>query len=179
MSDNTRISRLTAEAIIDRIPQLAEVLEDCVNGGASVSFMQPFSREKAVAFWEGVARSAAGGERHVLAAIDEDDRVIGTVQLIVDLPENQPHRAEVAKLLVHSRGRRRGIAGALMNELEQIAAAGNKTTLVLDTATGSGAETFYARSGWQRAGVIPAFALMPDGEMTGTTLFYKQLAPRP
>lgn len=171
-----RLTLLTADAINDRLFQLADVLEDCVNGGASVSFMLPFHRETALAFWRGVARSAASGERRVLAAIDENDAVIGTVQLIVDLPENQPHRAEVAKLLVHSRGRRRGIAGLLMAELERVAAAEKKTTLVLDTATGSGAEIFYARSGWQRAGVIPAFALMPDGEMAGTTVFYKHLA---
>ena len=171
-----RLTLLSADAINDRLSQLADVLEDCVNGGASVSFMQPFHRETAILFWQGVARSAAAGERRVLAAIDDSDMVIGTVQLIVDLPENQPHRAEVAKLLVHSRGRRRGIAGLLMGELERVAAAEKRTTLVLDTATGSGAETFYVRSGWQRAGVIPAFALMPDGVMTGTTLFYKHLA---
>ena len=178
MPADIRLVQLSADAVRDRISQLADVLEDCVAGGASVSFMLPFHRDTASAFWQGVARSAAAGERRVLAAIDDKDTVIGTVQLIVDLPENQPHRAEVAKLLVHSRGRRRGIAAALMAELERLAAAGNKTTLVLDTATGSGAETFYSRCGWQRVGVIPAFALMPDGKMTGTTLFYKQLAPQ-
>ncbi|EMB4326367.1 GNAT family N-acetyltransferase [Pluralibacter gergoviae] len=178
MPADIRLVQLSADAVRDRISQLADVLEDCVAGGASVSFMLPFHRDTAIAFWQGVARSAAAGERRVLAAIDDKDTVIGTVQLIVDLPENQPHRAEVAKQLVHSRGRRRGIAAALMAELERLAAAGNKTTLVLDTATGSGAETFYSRCGWQRVGVIPAFALMPDGEMTGTTLFYKQLAPQ-
>ena len=178
MPADIRLVQLSADAVRAPISQLADVLEDCVAGGASVSFMLPFHRDTAIAFWQGVARSAAAGERRVLAAIDDKDTVIGTVQLIVDLPENQPHRAEVAKLLVHSRGRRRGIAAALMAELERLAAAGNKTTLVLDTATGSGAETFYSRCGWQRVGVIPAFALMPDGKMTGTTLFYKQLAPQ-
>lgn len=140
MPADIRLVQLSADAVRDRISQLADVLEDCVAGGASVSFMLPFHRDTAIAFWQGVARSAAAGERRVLAAIDDKDTVIGTVQLIVDLPENQPHRAEVAKLLVHSRGRRRGIAAALMAELERLAAAGNKTTLVLDTATGSGAE---------------------------------------
>ena len=175
MQPTFHLTTLSAQEIITRIDQLSDVLADCVNGGASVSFMLPFQPETARAFWQKMARSVALGERVVLAAVDAQDVVIGTAQLIIDLPENQPHRGEVAKLLVHSRGRRQGIALALMSELENIAGEGGKRLLVLDTATGSGAEQFYQRSGWQRAGVIPDFALMPDGEVCSTTLFYKSL----
>lgn len=175
MLSTFRLAKLSTDEIIARIDQLSDVLEDCVNGGASVSFMLPFQRETARTFWQKMAHGAAKGERIVLAAIDAADVVIGTAQLIIDMPENQPHRGEVAKLLVHSRGRRQGIALALMAELENIARQHDKRLLVLDTATGSGAEQFYLRSGWLRVGIIPDFALMPDGEVCSTTLFYKSV----
>ncbi|WP_297207494.1 GNAT family N-acetyltransferase [uncultured Pluralibacter sp.] len=175
MQPTFHLTTLSAEEITARIDQLSDVLADCVNGGASVSFMLPFQQDTARVFWQKMSNSVALGERVVLAAVDEADVIIGTVQLIIDLPENQPHRGEVAKLLVHSRGRRQGIALALMGELENIAREGGKRLLVLDTATGSGAEQFYQRCGWQKAGVIPDFALMPDGEVCSTTLFYKSL----
>lgn len=173
MSPFARVIALSHHDILHRLPELTEVLIDCVQGGASVSFMQPFDPDKATAFWHNVARSVAAGERYLLAAVDNEGALAGTVQLIVDLPENQPHRAEVAKLLVHSRYRRRGIAGVLMTELEQLAKALEKSVLVLDTATGSGAETFYQRVGWQKVGEIPRYALMPDGVLTATSVFYK------
>lgn len=166
---------LSQDAILAHLDPLCDILENSVNGGASVSFMLPFGRDKAQAFWQNVARSAAAGERVVLAAFGEQEQLLGTVQLILDQPENQPHRADVAKLLVHDRARRRGIARSLMRELEAVAQEYGKNVLVLDTATGSGAETFYTECGWQKAGVIPRYALMPDGEMTGTTVFYKFL----
>ena len=175
MTSPLRILTLTHHDILHRSSELAEILIDCVNGGASVSFMQPFHPDKALSFWNTVAQSVSAGERIVFAAESDNGELMGTVQLIVDLPENQPHRAEVAKLLVHSRGRRRGIAGLLMNELERVAREKAKTVLVLDTATGSGAERFYQQSGWHKAGEIPRYALMPDGELTGTTVFYKFL----
>ena len=175
MEPTFHLTVLSADDIATRLDQLSDVLADCVNGGASVSFMLPFQRDTARAFWQKMAHSVAQGERVVLAAVDAADVVIGTVQLIIDLPENQPHRGEVAKLLVHSRGRRQGIALALMDELENIARQGGKRLLVLDTATGSGAEQFYRHCGWQKAGVIPDFALMPDGEVCSTTLFYKSV----
>ena len=135
----------------------------------------PFSQQTATTFWQHVAKSVAAGERIVLAALDAEERPVGTVQLITSQPENQPHRADVAKRLVHQNARRLGIANALMAELEQTARRVGKTVLVLDTATGSGAEQFYARCGWEKVGEIPRYALMPDGEMTATSLFYKFL----
>ena len=175
MNTSLQIKNLTRDDILPHLDALAGILENCVNGGASVSFMLPFNLEKARSFWLGIADSVGRNERVVLASIDPQEGVIGTVQLITDQPENQPHRADVAKLLVHQNARRQGIAGLLMSELEAIALAHGKTVLVLDTATGSGAESFYQQCGWQKAGEIPQFALMPDGEMSGTTLFYKIL----
>jgi GNAT superfamily N-acetyltransferase len=116
----------------------------------------------------------AAGERLVLVA-EHAGQIVGTVQLVIDQPENQPHRADVAKLLVHQNARRQGLANALMNYLEQLAREQGKSVLVLDTATGSGAERFYVQCGWEKAGEIPRYALMPDGTMTATSLFYKIL----
>ncbi|MCS2159067.1 GNAT family N-acetyltransferase [Scandinavium sp. H11S7] len=173
MTSPLRIFPLSHHDILQRLPELSDILVDSVNGGASVSFMLPFHPDKAVAFWQKVAHSVAANERVVLAAELGDGTLVATVQLITDLPENQPHRAEVAKLLVHSRGRRQGIARQLMSALEQEAVAQGKSVLVLDTATGSGAEDFYQQCGWQKAGEIPRYALMPDGEMTATSVYYK------
>lgn len=166
---------LDAQAIHLRIDELCEVLSDCVNRGASVSFLLPFEREKAQAFWTGVAHSVARGERLVLAVDDPAGVIVGTVQLILQQPENQPHRADVAKLLVHSCARRQGLARQLMTRLERLALEQQKTRLVLDTATGSDAELFYQSCGWQKVGVIPDYALMPDGTLTGTTVLYKAI----
>lgn len=166
---------LSRDAILSNITPLCDILENSVNGGASVSFMLPFARDKATAFWQKVAHSVAANERIVLAAFDAQKQLQGTVQLVIEQPENQEHRADVAKLLVHDRARRQGIARLLMSELEKIAAQHGKSVLVLDTATGSSAETFYTHCGWQRVGEIPRYALMPDGEMTSTTVFYKFL----
>lgn len=173
MTSSIRLISLSQPDIFQRLPELTDILVDSVIGGASVSFMLPFHPDKAVAFWQKVARSVAAGERTVLAAELDDGTLVGTVQLITDLPENQPHRAEVAKLLVHSRGRRQGIARKLMTELEAEAKRQGKTVLVLDTSTGSGAEHFYQRCGWQKAGEIPRYALKPEGELTATSVFYK------
>ncbi|WP_447864380.1 N-acetyltransferase family protein [Kluyvera sichuanensis] len=161
--------------ILAHLEPLSDVLSNCVNGGASVSFMLPFNVEKARAFWQKTAASVARDERVVLVAKDSDQKIVGTVQLVIDQPENQPHRADVSKLLVHECARRGGIARALMQRLEEIAVDAQKSVLVLDTATGSGAETFYARCGWQKAGELPRYAYMPDGELTATSLFYKFL----
>ncbi|NIF23697.1 GNAT family N-acetyltransferase [Candidatus Pantoea multigeneris] len=170
------ILTLSATQIEARQDELAEVLHNCVNQGASVSFMLPFEHQRAVAFWQKTSQSVARGERVVLACEDVDGQIVGTVQLITDQPENQPHRADVAKLLVHQRARRSGVASALMQALEQEAKQHGIRLLVLDTATGSGAETFYQHAGWQKAGEIPDYALMPDGALTPTSLFYKHLS---
>lgn len=166
---------LSADNILSRIDELCDVLEICVQGGASVSFMLPFGREKSQVFWQNIAQSVKRGERLLLVDELEGEGIVGTVQLILDQPENQPHRADVAKLLVHDSARRKGVAGRLMNALETAARDNGKSVLVLDTSTGSGAETFYVNAGWEKVGEIPRYALMPDGEMTSTSVFYKFL----
>lgn len=157
------------------IEQLCDVLIDCVEGGASVSFMWPMSRQKARTFWEGAAQSAARGERFIVVA-QSDDGIIGTVSVILNLPENQPHRADVAKMLVHRRGRRQGVGAAVLSAAEDEARHRGRTLLVLDTVSGSDAERLYMRQGWQRCGEIPMYALWPDGRPCPTTYYYKALA---
>jgi GNAT superfamily N-acetyltransferase len=153
---------------------LADVLVDCVNGGASVSFMHPLSNAKALSFWRQVADGVARGERALLVAEDAAG-IVGTVQLLLAQPDNQPHRADVLKMLVHRRARRRGLGEALMQAAEQVARDCGKSLLVLDTASGD-AERLYVRLGWQRCGVIPGYALLPNGEPCDTTYFYRVLA---
>jgi len=160
------------------IEPLAGVLIDCVDGGASVSFMAPLTRERALAFWRRVAQGVNDGLRALIVAEDSDG-VCGTVQLIFDLPENQPHRAEVAKMLVLRRARRHGIAEALMRAAEATALECGKTLLVLDTVTGTTADRLYTRLGWTRVGEIPDYALMPDGAPCPTTFFYRKLGATP
>jgi GNAT superfamily N-acetyltransferase len=157
-----------------QIDQLADVLIDCVEGDASVSFMHPLSHERAVAFWRRVASGVAAGERALLVAEDADG-LCGTVQLIFDLPENQPHRADLAKMLVHRRARRRGLGAALMRAAEATARECGKTLLVLDAVTGGDASRLYERLGWVRVGDIPGYALMPRGGFCGTTYYYRDL----
>ena len=156
------------------IEQLADVLLDCVEGGASVSFMLPLTRERAVAFWRKVAEGVATGGRALLVAEDTLG-ICGTVQLIYDLPENQPHRADVAKMLVHRRARRQGLGAALMRAAEATARECGKSLLVLDTVTGGDAERLYARLDWVRVGEIPNYALFPRGGFCSTTVFYRKL----
>jgi len=156
---------------------LAQVLCDCVAGGASVSFMQPLSIERAEGFWRDVAAGVVRGERALLVAEDAGGGIVGTVQLVLAQPENQPHRADVAKMLVHRRARRQGLAAALMRAVEREAALEAKSLLLLDTVTGGDAERLYERLGWQRCGVIPDYALWPAGGLCATTVFFKALAP--
>lgn len=158
------------------VPALSAVLMDCVEGGASVSFMAPLTRERADAFWSGVADGVAAGERILLAAEERGSgRILGTVQAVLGQPENQPHRADVAKMLVHREARRRGLGAALMRAVERGAREAGKSLLVLDTVTGGDAERLYARLGWVRCGVIPSYALWPEGGFCDTTVFYKQV----
>ncbi len=167
---------LTSAEAHERGSALADILIDCVEGGASVSFMAPLARAKAQAFWRGVAEGVAGGERTLLAALDSaTDSVVGTVQIVLRQPENQPHRADIAKMLVHRRARRQGIGALLMRAAEDSARAAGKTLLVLDTVTGSDAERLYQRLGWTRVGEIPGYALWPDGRPCPTTYYYKSL----
>ena len=153
---------------------LADVLVDCVEGGASVNFMLPIARDRALAFWRKVAAGVARGDRVLLVAEDEHG-IVGSVQVVFAEQENSPHRADVAKMIVHRRGRRRGIGEALMQAAEAAARDHGKTVLVLDTAS-DGAARLYARLGWQVVGTIPNYALMPTGEPCASTYFYKALA---
>jgi predicted N-acetyltransferase YhbS len=166
-----RLSRLEAR----EIEELASVLVDCVEGGASVSFMLPITHARAASFWRGLAPDVESGRRALLVAEDEAG-IVGTVQLVLAQLENQPHRADLAKMLVHRRGRRRGIGAALVRAAEAAACEEGKTLLVLDTVTGGDAERLYARLGWVRVGEVPAYALWPGGGFCGTTFYYRQLA---
>lgn len=167
------IRRLTSPTEPE-IAALAEVLLDCVAGGASVGFMSPLSKEHALTFWRRVAEAAARGARILLIAEDEHG-ICGTVQLILDQPDNQPHRADLAKMLVHRRARRRGLGEALMRAAEEAARRAGRTLLVLDTVTGSEASRLYHKLGWIRVGDIPGYALFPDGSLCGTTYYYRDL----
>ena len=173
MSDDVQIRSL--QTIGDReIQGLSDVLIDCVEGGASVSFMLPMSRAKAEAYWRSTAASLARGERVVLAAEDAAGAIVGTVQVLLDQPENQPHRGDLAKMLVHRRARRRGVGAALLAAAEHRALSAGKTLLVLDTASDD-AERLYARHGWQPCGQISDYALLPNGTPCATTFFFKFL----
>ena len=156
-----------------QIHQLAEVLLDCVAGGASVSFMHPMTMERAETFWREVADGVAKGERALLVAEDAAG-IVGTVQLVLAQPENQPHRADVVKLLVHRRARRQGLAAKLMEAVEPLARECGRSLLVLDTASDE-AERVYLKQGWQRCGVIPNYALLPQGGFCDTTYMYRAL----
>jgi GNAT superfamily N-acetyltransferase len=159
-----------------QIEALAEVLIDCIESGAGVSFMSPLAPAKAQAFWRCVASDVAAGARAVLVAEDETG-IVGTVQLVLEQPENQPHRADLSKLLVHRRARRRGLGAALMEAAEQTARDCGKSLLVLDTNEGSDADRLYVRLGWVRVGTIPNYSLQPQGGLRGATIFYKHVAP--
>ena len=157
-----------------QVEGLADVLINCVEGGASVSFMLPLTRDRARAFWQAVASDVAAGLRALLVAEDAEG-ICGTVQLVFDLPENQPHRGDLAKMLVHRRVRRQGLGAALMRAAEATAIECGKTLLVLDAVTGGDAARLYERLGWVRVGDVPNFALYPDGGYCSTTYFYRDL----
>jgi GNAT superfamily N-acetyltransferase len=164
------LDAVAAKAAVD---ELADVLLDCVEGGASVSFMLPFSRGDAAAYFETVSASVARGET-VLVAARYAGRIVGTVQLGLGMPPNQPHRGDIKKLLVHRIVRNRGIGAKLMERAEAEAKARGRTLLVLDTASGE-AERLYVRSGWQRVGVIPDYAMWPGGGFCDTVFFWKKI----
>src|SRR6218665_218583 len=169
------VRRLDADEAAASVAALADVLIDCVQGGASVSFMWPLPRDKALAVWRTVAEGGAGNEGVLLVAQDPHGGIVGTVQLVTAMPDNQPHRADVAKMLVHRKARRQGLARRLLAAVEDAARAEGRTVLVLDTVTGGDAERLYRRAGWQQVGMVPDYALMPDGAFCSTTFFYKRL----
>lgn len=172
-SPGTAIRRL--HSVDDaQIEELADVLIDCVDGGAGVSFVHPLAPAKAQAFWRRVAAGVEAGECALLVA-EDDTGIVGTVQLELEQPENQPHRADLSKMLVHRRARRRGLGAALLEAAEETARECGKTLLVLDTNAGGDAERLYARQGWVRVGTIPGYSVQPRGGLCATTLFYKEL----
>ena len=173
MSDAIQVRTLAAVSELE-IQELSDVLIDCVEGGASVSFMLPIARGTAVAFWRSVAAGVARGDRILVVAHDADGKIIGTVQVMFAQAENQPHRADIAKMLVHRRARRQGVGAALLAAAERESLNAGKTLLVLDTASGD-AERLYAKVGWRRCGIIPGYALLPGGGLCDTTLFYRTL----
>lgn len=173
------IRQLTVAEAQQHVPALAGVLLDCVAGGASVSFMASLTREEAEAFFGNAVREVEQG-RCILLAAFHGDELVGTVQIVAAAAPNQPHRADVAKLLVHRSARGSGVGRSLMEAVEDAARNSGKTLLVLDTTTGDSAERLYAHLGWTRLGVIPDYALYPDGRPCATTVFYKKLSePRP
>jgi GNAT superfamily N-acetyltransferase len=173
-STHVEVRRLVGDELRASLDDLAAVLTDCVVGGASVSYMAPFSQAEARAAYAAWAEDVRSNRRLILAAF-VDGALVGSVQVVYAMPPNQPHRADVAKLLVHRSARRRGIAELLMEAAEREARLEGKTLLVLDTVTGDDAERLYERLGWTRVGVIPDYALYPDGRPCDTTVFYKSL----
>ncbi|MEU1342265.1 GNAT family N-acetyltransferase [Streptomyces sp. NPDC090075] len=169
--------RLGADRLPERVGELADLLADTVNAGASVGFLAPFDRERAAAWWQGRVDAVATGRLAVWAALDGGDRVVGTVSLSFPFPDkpNSRHRAELVKLMVHRDARGRGLGRRLLAVAEEAAAAAGITLLHLDTETGSPAEHLYRTAGWTRAGVIPDYAADPAGVLRPTTLYYKHL----
>lgn len=154
---------------------LAEVLLDCVQGGASVGFMASLLKADAESFFEKVLEGVQRGDRILLAAFI-DSKLVGTVQILIATYPNQPHRSDIAKLLVVRPARGQGVGALLMESAEKASVQAGRTLLVLDTCTGDTAERLYLRMGWTRAGVIPNYALYPDGRWCDTAIFWKQLA---
>tara|TARA_R110002072_G_scaffold114021_1_gene243934 strand:- start:706 stop:1236 length:531 start_codon:yes stop_codon:yes gene_type:complete len=176
MSKTPVIRALTAAAMTARLDEFCDLLLDCVEGGASVGFMAPLSRDRARRFWRDVIAGVERGERIVLAATaGPDGAVTGSVQLVLAQPDNQPHRGDVSKMLVHSSARKQGLGAALLAAVEAAAIAAGRTLLVLDTVPGTPADRLYSRAGWTPIGIIPGYALMPDGVPCDTRLFYQTL----
>jgi len=174
MTAKAEIVALEAPVADAALEQLADVLVDCVEGGASVNFMSPFSQREALAFFRKVAGSVEAGGTVLLAA-RLDGKIVGTVQLGLDTPPNQPHRADIKKMLVHRAARSRGIGAALMRHVEEEARRRGRWLLVLDTVPGENGHRLYLREGWNETGIVPGYALFPDGRICDTTIMWKRL----
>jgi GNAT superfamily N-acetyltransferase len=175
VSAKAEITSLAAPIADSALDQLADVLVDCVAGGASVSFMSPFPHDSALGFFRKVAGSVAAGDTALLAA-RLDGKIVGTVQLGLDTPPNQPHRADIKKMLVHRSARGRGIGAALMAAVEEEARRHGRWLLVLDTVPGENGHRLYLRAGWTQTGLVPDYALFPDGRLCDTAIMWKRLA---
>lgn len=167
------IEALRRPASSDDLEQLAALLVDAVESGASVSFMSPFSASEAREWWSKTLEQAS--PRAIVLVARDEHGIAGSVSLHPAWPPNQPHRADISKLIVHRRARRHGIGRALMAEIEERARATGFTLLTLDTVRGDPGEQLYTNCGWQRVGVIPDYALYPDGRPCDTVVFYKKL----
>jgi GNAT superfamily N-acetyltransferase len=174
VSESFEIVPLAAPVADTALDELADVLVDCVDGGASVNFMSSFSRDEARAFFNKVADGVASGDIVLFAAI-LGGRIVGTVQLGLDTPPNQPHRADVKKMLVHRSARGRGVGAALMAAIEEEARRRGRWLLVLDTVPGESGHRLYLRAGWQQSGTVPDYALFPDGRLCDTAIMWKRL----
>jgi GNAT superfamily N-acetyltransferase len=174
VSAKAEIVPLAAPIADSELDQLADVLVDCVAGGASVSFMSPFSHDSALGFFRKVAGSVAAGDTVLLAA-RLDGKIVGTVQLGLDTPPNQPHRADIKKMLVHRAARGRGIGAALMAAVEEEARRHGRWLLVLDTVPGENGHRLYLRGGWTQTGLVPDYAVFPDGRLCDTAIMWKRL----
>ncbi len=174
MSAKAEIISLAAPVADTALEQLAEVLVDCVDGGASVSFMSPLTHEQALGFFRKVAGSVAAGDTVLLAA-RLNGKIVGTVQLGLDTPPNQPHRADIRKMLVHRAARGRGVGALLMAEVEEEARRHGRRLLVLDTVPGENGHRLYLRAGWNQTGIVPDYALFPDGRPCDTAIMWKRL----
>jgi GNAT superfamily N-acetyltransferase len=170
-----KIVALDAPVADTALDQLAGVLVDCVEGGASVSFMAPFSHDEALTFFRKVAASVAAGDTVLLAA-EIDGKIVGTVQLGLDTPPNQPHRADIRKMLVHRSARGHGIGAALMTAVEEEARRRGRWLVVLDTVPNENGHRLYLRAGWTQTGLVPDYALFPDGRLCDTAIMWKRLA---
>lgn len=168
------VKTLLYEEFEQNLHALAEVLASCVQGGAGVGFVLPFDAADARRWWAGLSPEVAAGQRIVLGAF-EAGRLVGTVQLVPATQQNQPFRADIAKMLVHADARRKGIGEALMRAAEQEARARGRTLLTLDTVTGASAERLYTRLGWQTTGTIPGYAFSPSRTLDSTTIMWKAL----
>jgi len=174
--DTGEIRCLDADEVLGHAEALGAILADCVAGGASVNFMAPYPLSEATAFFKGVTAEVAAGRTILMAGFIESE-LRGTVQVKLAMPPNQPHRAEIAKMLVHRAARRRGLAAKLLTAAEEAAARAGKSLLCLDTAVGGEAEHLYRSRDWVECGLIPDFALWPDGRFCAIRLFYKRIEP--
>jgi GNAT superfamily N-acetyltransferase len=174
VSADVEIVSLAPPVAETALVELADVLVDCVEGGASVSFMSPFSRDSALGFFRKVAGSVAAGDTVLLVA-KLGGKIVGTVQLGLDTPPNQTHRAEIKKMLVHRAARGRGIGAALMAHVEEEARRHGRWLLVLDTVPGENGHRLYLRAGWTQTGLVPDYALFPDGRLCDTAIMWKRL----